>query len=206
MHDIGALPMPDGTHMLGASIGSGHRLARELGYRTGAPAVGCAVDLIVREVDRRGVSADVAAAMIEHTVLHELAHSLTNIDRDGVRPAAILEALSPGSMPVITPAASAAAHNGRWAAVLLVLTDRAVGYRPRHARMLTYLLACDVAGHGHSDTALRRIVGQVDADRPVRELLADHQLIEQLRLAGRDDHTQHAAAASRDAVAACTFP
>jgi hypothetical protein len=202
--DLGTLPADAGRHMVGASIGSGHAWAVHLGYRDGGAAVGCAIALVAAEAAQRQLAADNVQALVDGIVLHEVAHSLTYDDVDPARAGELFDRLATHGVPSYTPADTTAAHCGRWAGVLCVLGDRAQRYRRRTQHMLEHLVTDDLASYGHSITALRRIIGTVDDDQPLRELFKSPPLVTQLALAKSSQPIPPARSTSRDAVAART--
>jgi hypothetical protein len=171
----------------GLSIGAGYRLASWAGYRTGWPAVGVSVGHIISEVCRlRGNDIELAAVMIEQCTLHEMAHCLLGRDdMTGDQITRLIGTVRKRQHLGQTIAERQQHHHDRWAAALLILTDRAAPYRPQYADLIELLTHDQIEDSGHSVAALRRVVGPVDPEAPISHLLrADGPLTARLRAAG----------------------
>lgn len=180
----------------GYSYGSGHQLAKALGWRDGQPAIGVAVADLVRDLGD-----DLARAAAEQTALHELAHSLAD---DDSRPAADLVRLidhlrsapdQPGAGDQLSH------HHLRWAAGLVILTQRAARYRAATADLMWRMTRQDLERYSHSCEALQLLCAAVDPDAALRPLLRPgSSLMATLAAGGLTDHPRP----QQGAVAACT--
>lgn len=187
----------DAHGLTGYSFGSGHQLAVAMGWRDGQPAIGVAVRHLVA-----GLASDdlaLARAAVEQTALHELAHSLVGQDR---RPAADLVRLVAHlrAVPEGKPTDQRPHHHLRWAACLVILSQRAAKYRPATADLMWRMTERDLERYGHSCRALRLLCRSVDPQAALRPLLtAGSDLMATLARVGLPDCPQ----LQQGAAAAC---
>jgi hypothetical protein len=146
---------------------------------------------------------ETARLLIEQVTLHECAHALLGEDNLSAEQVGTLLGRVRAKRELGQSAAQQRQqHHDRWAAALLILTDRALKYRPRFGDLLAVLSHDQIEGYGHSVSALRRVIGPVDDDAPISQLLADSgPLTARLRAAGQhrppDQHAdQHGAVAA----------
>lgn len=171
----------------GLSIGAGYRLAAWHGFRTGWPAVGVAVSSMLTHALAGGHDhIEVASVLVEQTTLHEVAHALLGEDDlTGDQIGTLLGRVRARRELGQSAAQQRQQHHDRWAAALMILTDRARQYRPRSGNLIASLSDDQIEGHGHSVQALRRVIGPVDDDAPISQLLAyQGPLTTRLRAAG----------------------
>ncbi len=193
----------DGSRLAGFSSGSGHRLAEAHGFRAGAVAVGVAAEHALRVAldvwgDELPAALGEAAVAIEFVMAHELAHALV-ADIDGtMQPGEgdILRRL-PVAVGIVAVSDShertARDHGARWAAGLVILTQRCRQYRPRSQHRWHELLADDLHAVGIDAQAVAVAVGDVADELPLRDLLAVGGNIVARVAAAIPDETQRAA-------------
>lgn len=172
----------DGTRLAGFCAGSGHRFAQAHGFRAGAVAVGVAAESALRAAldvwaDELPAALGEASLSIEYVAAHELAHGIV-ADIDGsMRPgeSEILRHL-PVAVGTTTgdssPERTARDHGARWAAGLVILSQRCEQYRPRSQHRWHELLADDLHAVGIDAQAVADAVGDVADDTPLRDLVA----------------------------------
>jgi hypothetical protein len=168
----------DGGILGGVALGTGHRLADAHGFRHGAVAVGVAAECLLRRslgtVDELTIAVGEAAALIEFVAAHELAHALV-ADRDIEASVEALRALPQvtGGFQSLGIRRRVRSHPPRWAAALVIVAERCMGYRPRARHRWRDHIDADLLAVGIDAEALTAAVGDVPADEPLRDLLAD---------------------------------
>jgi hypothetical protein len=172
----------DGSRLAGFCSGSGHRFAQAHGCRPGAVAVGVAAEDALRSAldvwaDELPAALGEAAVAIELVAAHEAAHALV-ADIDGeLQPGQgdILRGLpsAVGTVAVIGSAERTARdHGARWAAGLVILSQRCRQYRPRARHRWNELLENDLQAVGIDTQAVADAVGDVADEVSLRDLLA----------------------------------
>jgi hypothetical protein len=172
----------DGSRLAGFSSGSGHRLALAHGCRAGTVAVGVAAESALRAAlnvwaDELPAALGEAAVAIEFVMGHELAHALTapidgelrQGEGDILRRLPVAVGTTTGDS---SPERTARDHGARWAAGLVILSQRCRQYRPRSQHRWRELLANDLHAVGIDAQAVAVAVGNVADDLPLRDLLA----------------------------------
>ena len=192
-----------GSRLAGFSSGSGHRLAEAHGFRAGTVAVGVAAEHALRVAldvwgDELPAALGEAAVAIEFVAAHEAAHALV-ADIDGSMQPGEADILR--SLPVAvgtttgdsSPERTARGHGARWAAALVILSQRCEQYRPRSQHRWRELLTDDLHAVGIDAQAVAVAVGDVADELPLRDLLAAGGNIVARVAAAIPDETQRAA-------------
>jgi hypothetical protein len=168
--------------LAGFCLGSGHRFAEAHGYRQGAVAVAVATEPALRAAlsvwpDELPAALGEAAVEIEFVMAHELAHALVAKIDGELQPqeAKILRALPAAVESGATadsPERTARDHGERWAAALVILSQRCRQYRPGARHRWADFLEDDLQLVGIDAQAVADAVGDVADEQPLRELLA----------------------------------
>ena len=172
----------DGSRLAGFSSGSGHRLAEAHGCRAGVVAVGVAAESALRAAldvwaDELPAALGEAAVRIEVVMAHEVAHALVAKIDGTMQPGEgdILRRLpvAVGTVAVTdSPERTARDHAERWAAALVILSQRCRQYRPGARHRWADFLEDDLQLVGIDAQAVADAVGDVADEQPLRELLA----------------------------------
>jgi hypothetical protein len=172
----------DGSLLAGFCSGSGHRFAQAHDCRQGAVAVGVAAEHALRAAldvwaDELPVALGEAAVAVEFVAAHELSPALgADIDgelRQGESDILRRLPVAVGTVAVDdAPERTARDHGARWAAGLVILSQRCRQYRPRARHRWDELLKSDLQAVGIDAQAVADAVGDVADELPLRDLLA----------------------------------
>jgi hypothetical protein len=205
-----ASDLPGGLHaidpgrlpgIVGLAIGTGHALAAWADRPTGCIAVLVNASHLLHQADDDPL---LARVMVDHVLLHELAHALTATG-DLITPIGpLLDQLQASDPP--EPADDARRHDARWAAALVLLTSRATATQP-HGHLLVAATRGGLRAYGHDADAISQLVGHLDDRRPIRELVSDRGPVAQrLQAAGLLDAPRPRLTASRRPTGAPAMP